>query len=67
VRRLTLIPHSFLTRHCFSCSIGGRASQLNVPPQATEAIQLMYSGNSDQAIVLARNLEAAGRSIRWAI
>lgn len=40
--------------------IGGRASQLNVPPQATEAIQLMYSGNSDQAIVLARNLEAAG-------
>jgi len=40
---------------------------LNVPPQATEAIQLMYSGNSDQAIVLARNLEAPGRSIRWAI
>ncbi len=44
----------------FLAPIGGRASQLNVPPQATEAIQLMYSGNSDQAIVLARNLEAAG-------
>ena len=61
MRRLT--PHSrvlFLLATVFLAPIGGRASQLNVPPQATEAIQLMYSGNSDQAIVLARNLEAAG-------
>ena len=50
----------FLLATVFLAPIGGRASQLNVPPQATEAIQLMYSGNSDQAIVLARNLEAAG-------
>src|SRR3981189_3167340 len=50
----------FLLATVFFAPIGGRASQLNVPPQATEAIQLMYSGNSDQAIVLARNLEAAG-------
>jgi len=61
VRRLT--PYFrvlFLLATVFLAPIGGRASQLNVPPQATEAIQLMYSGNSDQAIVLARNLEAAG-------
>jgi hypothetical protein len=38
---------------------GGRASQLNVPPQATEAIQLMYSGKPDQAILLARKIEGA--------
>ena len=50
----------FLLATVFLAPIGGRASQLNVPPQATEAIQLMYSGNPDQAIVLARNLEAAG-------
>jgi len=37
----------------------GRASQLNIPPQATEAIRLMYSGKPDQAILLARNLEVA--------
>jgi hypothetical protein len=39
--------------------IGAWASQLNVPPQAIEAIQLMYSGKPDQAILLARNLETA--------
>jgi len=50
----------FLLATVFLAPIGGRASQLNVPPQATEAIQLMYSGNPEQAIVLARNLEAAG-------
>src|SRR6266566_6107140 len=38
---------------------GGRASQINVPPQATEAIRLMYSGKPDRAILLARNLEAS--------
>jgi hypothetical protein len=37
----------------------GRASQLNLPPEATEAIRLMYSGKTDQAIVLAHDLEAA--------
>ena len=36
---------------------GSRASQLNVPPQATEAIRLMYSGKPDQAVLLARSLE----------
>jgi hypothetical protein len=35
------------------------ASQLNIPAQATEAIQLMYSGKPDQAIAMARQLEAA--------
>ena len=37
----------------------GRASQLNLPPEATEAIRLMYAGKTDQAIVLAHDLEAA--------
>jgi hypothetical protein len=37
----------------------GRASQLNLPPEATEAIRLMYSGKTDQAIALAHHLEAA--------
>lgn len=36
-----------------------QASQLNVPPQATEAIRMMYSGKSDRAIAVARQLEAA--------
>jgi tetratricopeptide (TPR) repeat protein len=36
-----------------------RASQLNIPPEATEGIRLMYSGNPDQAILMARKLEAA--------
>lgn len=33
------------------------AAQLNLPPQATEAIHLMYSGQPDQAVALARKLE----------
>lgn len=37
----------------------GRASQLNLPPEATEAIRLMYLGKTDQAIALAHHLEAA--------
>jgi hypothetical protein len=36
-----------------------RASQLNIPPEAGEAIRLMYSGKPDQAIALARQIEAA--------
>ena len=43
----------------FLCASEGRASQLNLPPEATEAIQLMYLGKTDQAIVLAHHLEAA--------
>jgi hypothetical protein len=60
VRRLT--PHSrvlCLLATAFLAPLGGRASQLNVPPEATEAIRLMYSGQPDHAIVLAHNLEAA--------
>jgi hypothetical protein len=38
---------------------GSRASQLNVPPQATDTIRLMYSGKPDQAILLARKIEEA--------
>jgi len=36
-----------------------RASQLNLPPQAGDAIRLMYSGKTDQAIELARELQAS--------
>ncbi|MCU1343460.1 MAG: Tetratricopeptide domain protein [Candidatus Acidoferrum typicum] len=36
-----------------------RASQLNLPPEATEAIRLMYSGKTNQAIAMAHDLEAA--------
>jgi len=43
----------------FLCASEGRTSQLNLPPEATEAIQLMYLGKTDQAIVLAHHLEAA--------
>jgi hypothetical protein len=35
-----------------------RASQLNIPPEAREAIHLMYSGKTDTAVALARKLEA---------
>jgi hypothetical protein len=60
VRKLTLHPRvHFLLAIVLVAPIGVRAAQLNVPPQATEAIRLMYSGNPDQAIVLARGLEAA--------
>jgi hypothetical protein len=37
--------------------IGAWASQLDIPPEATEGIRLMYSGKLDQAIALSRNLE----------
>jgi hypothetical protein len=36
-----------------------RASELNLPPEASEAIHLMYSGKTDQAIAIAHKLEAA--------
>lgn len=35
-----------------------RASDLNIPPQASEAIHLMYSGKTEQAIAIAHQLEA---------
>jgi hypothetical protein len=35
-----------------------RASELNIPPEAREAIRLMYSGKQDQAIAMARKIEA---------
>jgi hypothetical protein len=38
--------------------VEARASQLNVPPDAKQAIHLMYLGKTDQAIALARKLEA---------
>jgi tetratricopeptide (TPR) repeat protein len=38
---------------------GALASRLNIPPEATEAIHLMYSGKPDQAIALAHKIEAA--------
>jgi hypothetical protein len=40
-------------------SVEARASELNIPPEGSEAIRLMYSGKTDQAISLARELEAA--------
>jgi hypothetical protein len=39
--------------------IAGRASQLNLPQEATDAIRLMYAGKPDQALVKAHGLEAA--------
>jgi hypothetical protein len=36
-----------------------RASELQIPPEAREAIDLMYSAKPDQAIALARKIETA--------
>jgi hypothetical protein len=41
-----------------STSGEARASELNIPPEATEAIHLMYSGKTEQAIAVAHQLEA---------
>lgn len=35
-----------------------RASRLDIPPEANEAIHLMYSGKTEQAVALARKVEA---------
>jgi hypothetical protein len=40
-------------------SPGARASELDIPADATQAIHLMYEGQSDEAIALAHKLEAA--------
>jgi tetratricopeptide (TPR) repeat protein len=36
-----------------------RASELDIPPDATKAIDLMYLGKTEEAVALARKLEAA--------
>jgi hypothetical protein len=36
-----------------------RASELDIPPEAKEAINLMYLGKTEEAVALAHNLEAA--------
>ena len=35
-----------------------RASELNIPPEAKEAIRLLYSGKQEQAIAMARKIES---------
>ncbi len=61
------IPHTLLWQH-YSVALlillltlvrEARASELNIPPEAKEAIRLMYSGKQDQAIAIARKMEAA--------
>jgi tetratricopeptide (TPR) repeat protein len=43
-----------------ACAPGeARASELDIPPEAREAIDLMYSGKPDQAIAVAHKIEAA--------
>jgi hypothetical protein len=41
----------------FPCKL--RASELNIPPDARLAIELMYQGKPQQAIALAHKLESA--------
>ena len=49
----------FLLAAFLFAPVSGQATPLNLPPEATEATRLMYSGKPDQAILLARSLEAA--------
>ena len=56
----------FLTVLVTFASVQARASELNIPPEASEAIHLMYSGKTEQAIAhraQARS-RAAGASAR---
>lgn len=39
------------------CPRAARASNLNIPPEASRAIELMYNGKTEEAIALARQLE----------
>jgi len=48
----------FLTAAVLLAPGGAQASQLNIPPDAMKGMRLMYSGKMDQAILLARKLEA---------
>ena len=48
----------FLTAAVLLAPGGTQASQLNIPPDAMKGMRLMYSGKMDQAIRLARKLEA---------
>jgi tetratricopeptide (TPR) repeat protein len=60
MRILSLFPRVLLfLAAVLLAPAGSCASQLNVPPQATEAIRLMYSGKPDEAVLLARSLETA--------
>ncbi len=56
------------TRVCFCMAIAAlafffpspaRANELNIPPEATKAIELMYQGKPEEAVTLARQLETA--------
>lgn len=38
---------------------GARASELDIPPDAKQAIELMYDGRTQEAVALARKVEAA--------
>src|ERR1035441_6703791 len=66
-RNIRISPVRMPSRHfrvmlflVFAAFVSGeaRASELNIPPEASEAIRLMYSGKPDQAIALARKIEA---------
>ena len=48
----------FLAAAVLLAPAGAQAWQLNIPPDAIEEMRLMYSGKMDQAILLARKLEA---------
>ncbi len=48
-----------LAASAFSPAVAARASELNLPPEATEAIQLIYVGKLEDAFRLARKIEAA--------
>src|ERR1035441_4616106 len=67
-RNIRISPVRMPSRHfrvmlflVFAAFVSGeaRASELNIPPQASLAIRLMYSDKPDQAIALARKIEAA--------
>src|ERR1039457_5641508 len=67
-RNIRISPVRIPSRHfrvmlfvAFAAFLSGaaHASELNIPPEASEAIHLMYSGKPEQAIVLARKIEAA--------
>ncbi len=45
----------FLCLLCFPFSL--RANSLNVPPEATRALELVYAGRADEALLLARDLQ----------
>ena len=60
---MRILSHHFRVVLCLAVAIfasgQARASELNIPPDASEAIHLMYSGKTEQAIAIAHKLEAA--------